>query len=96
MHGQLFGRDYRVIVHVIVWSADGVLTVPVGVLFRRDEDWAVFRLKNGCASPTMVKVGHRNGRMAEVLSGLSARDRVILHPSDLIKKGLAVSEREGG
>jgi HlyD family secretion protein len=32
--------------------------------------------------------------MAEVLSGLSAGDPVVLHPSDRIKKGVAVSERE--
>jgi len=88
------GHDYRVIVHVTVWSADEVLSVPVGALFRRDDDWAVFRLKDGRASTTIVKVGHRNGRVAEVLSGISDGDRVILHPSDRIKHGAAVSERE--
>lgn len=88
------GHDYRVIVHVTVWSADDVLTVPVGALFRRGEDWAVFLLKDGRASTTIVKVGHRNGRMAEILSGLSAGDRVVLHPSDRIKHGVAVSARE--
>ena len=36
------------------------------------------------------------GRMAEVLSGLSPGDRVILHPSDRVRKGVAVSERESG
>ena len=56
----------------------------------------VFTLKNGRANATIVTIGHRNGRMAEVLSGLSAGDRVILHPSDRIKKGVAVSERENG
>lgn len=88
------GHDYRVVVHVTVWGADDVLSVPVGALFRRDEDWTVFRLKDGRASTTIVKVGHRNDRRAEVLSGLSAGDRVILHPSDRIRHGVAVSERE--
>jgi HlyD family secretion protein len=63
-------------------------------LFRKDEDWAVFLLKDGRASTTIVKVDHRNGRIAEVLSGLSAGDRVVLHPSDRIRHGVAVSERE--
>lgn len=89
------GHDYRVIVHVTVWSGDDVLTVPVGALFRLGEDWAVFRLKDGRASTTIVKTDHRNGRMAEVLSGLSAGDQVVLHPSDRIKHGVAVSERAG-
>jgi HlyD family secretion protein len=90
------GHDYQVIVHVTVWSADDVLSVPVGALFRRGDQWAVFQLKDGRASVTVVKVGHRNGRVAEVLSGLSAGDRVVLHPSDRIKHGVAVSEREEG
>lgn len=89
-------HDYRVIVHVTVWSADDVLTVPVGALFRQGEEWAVFAVKDGRANATIVKIGHRNGRVAEVLSGLSAGDRVVLHPSDRIKKGVPVSERESG
>jgi HlyD family secretion protein len=82
-------------VHVTVWSADDVLMVPVGALFRQGEEWAVFAAKDGRASTATVKIGHRNSRMAEVLSGLSVGDRVILHPSDRIKHGVAVSEREG-
>jgi HlyD family secretion protein len=41
----------------------------------------------------MVQVGHRNARLAEVLSGLSAGDRVVLHPSDRIVDGARVAER---
>ena len=88
------GHDYRVIVHVTAWSADDVLSVPVGALFRQGEDWAVFSVRDGRASAAIVKIDHRNGRMAEVLSGLSAGDRVVLHPSDRINKGVAVSQRE--
>ena len=89
------GHDYRVIVHVTVWSADDVLSVPVGALFRQVDEWAVFIVKNGRASTVTVTIGRRNGRTAEVLSGLSEGDRVVLHPSDRIKKGVRVSEREG-
>lgn len=88
------GNDYRVIVHVAVWSADDVLTVPVAALFRQGNDWAVFSFRDGRARSTVVTIGHRNERVAEVLSGLSARDRVILHPSDRIRDGVSVSERE--
>ena len=88
------GHDYRVIVHVTVWNADDVLSVPVGALFRQGEDWAVFSLKDGRANATIVTIGHRNGRMAEVLSGLSAGDRVVLHPSDRVRNGVSVAQRE--
>lgn len=87
------GHDYRVIVHVTVWKADGVLTVPVGALFRRNEDWAAFVLRKGRARVTPVQIGSRNSRVAEVRSGLAEGDRVVLHPSDRIKDGSAVAER---
>ena len=87
------GHDYRVIVHVTIWQGDNVLTVPVGALFRVGEDWAVFTVKEGRARTTLVKVDHRNDRMAEVVSGLSEGDQVILHPSDRIAEGVAVEER---
>jgi HlyD family secretion protein len=87
------GHDYRVTVHVAVWNAENASTVPVGALFRRGEDWAVFSLKDGRARATGVKIGHRNNQLAEVLSGLLAGDLVVLHPSDRISDGARVSER---
>jgi HlyD family secretion protein len=88
------GHDYRVIVHVTTWQSDSVLTLPVGALFRNGESWAVFAVKDGRARVTEVKIGHRNSRVAEVLSGLAEGDTVVLHPSDRIKEGTAVAERE--
>ena len=87
------GHDYRVIVHVTIWKGDNVLTVPVGTLFRVGEDWAVFAVRDGRARITIVKIDHQNGRVAEVVSGLSEGDRIILHPSDRIKDGVVVEER---
>jgi len=88
------GHDYRVIVHVTVWSAENAVTVPVGALFRTGDNWAVFAVTGGRARTTLVRIGHRNNRVAEVLSGVSVADRVVLHPSDRIKDGVAVAERE--
>jgi HlyD family secretion protein len=88
------GHDYRVIVHVLVWGAENALTLPIGALFRKGNDWAVYSVKAGRASITPVKIGHRNARTAEVVSGLVAGDRVVLHPSDRVKDGAAVSQRE--
>ena len=87
------GHDYRVIVHVTIWQGDKVLTVPVSALFRVGEEWAVYEVVDGRARTTVVKVDHRNDRVAEVVSGLSEGDRVILHPSDRITDGVSVAER---
>jgi HlyD family secretion protein len=87
------GDDYRVIVHVTVWSADAITTAPVSALFRVGDEWAVFRVESGRVRTTPVTVGHRNDRQAEIVAGLTAGDLVVLHPSDRIVDGSAVAER---
>jgi HlyD family secretion protein len=87
------GHDYRVTVHVAVWNAEDAIAVPVGVLFREGQDWAVFLVKEGRARATVVELAHRNNQLAEVLSGLAAGDRVVLHPGDRIVEGARVAER---
>jgi HlyD family secretion protein len=88
------GHDYRVTVHVTVWNADNVVTVPVGTLFRKGDSWAVFVIKEDRAQTALVQIGHRNSRVAEVISGLSVGDRLVLHPSDRISDGVKVVQRE--
>lgn len=88
------GHEYRVMVQVAVWSGEDALAVPVSALFRKGDEWAVFAVRNGRARSTNVTVGRRNSRVAQVLSGLLEGDRVVLHPSDRIRDGVAVSERE--
>jgi HlyD family secretion protein len=87
------GHDYRVTVHVPVWNSADAVTVPVAALFRHNGSWAVFGVIKGRALRTVVQIGHRNNKLAEVLSGLSVGDRVILHPSDRITFGVQVAER---
>jgi HlyD family secretion protein len=88
------GHDYRVVVHVTTWSAPDALTVPVSALFRKGDQWAVFTDENGRAKTVPVQIDHRNNRMAEVLSGLAAGDRVVLHPSDRIADGGRIARRD--
>ena len=88
------GHDYRVIVHVVIWKADDALTTPISALFRKGDDWAMFAIENGRARTTIVKIGHRNNRVAEVLGGLSGGTEVVLHPSDRIADGVKVVQRD--
>lgn len=87
------GHDYRVVVHVTTWSAAESLTVPVSALFRKGDQWAVFADENGRAKTVPVRIGHRNSRTAEALSGLATGDRVVLHPSDRITDGTRIAQR---
>jgi HlyD family secretion protein len=88
------GHDYRVVVHVVIWNADDALTVPISALFRKGDDWAVFAVENGRARTTIVKIGHRNNRVAAVLAGLRAGTQVVVHPSDRITEGSRIAQRE--
>ncbi|WP_376705328.1 HlyD family efflux transporter periplasmic adaptor subunit [Mesorhizobium sp. ISC25] len=88
------GHDYRVIVHVTIWKGDDILAVPVAALFRQGDDWAVFAVRDGRTRVSIIKIGQRNSRTAEVLSGLAPGDRVVLHPSDRVTDGVTVAERD--
>ncbi|MFN0051435.1 MAG: efflux RND transporter periplasmic adaptor subunit [Planctomycetales bacterium] len=87
------GDGFRVEAKIIVWEKQDVLQVPMSALFRKNGEWAVFRLMEQRAVLTPVEVGRRNGLAAEVLSGLSPGDIVIVHPSDRIAQGVKVRPR---
>lgn len=86
--------DYRIIVHVTIWQADNVVTAPAGALFRKGDNWAVFAVRDSRARSGIINVGKRNSRCAEILSGLTQGDEIVLHPSDRISDGVAVAEQE--
>lgn len=93
---KALGDRYRVEVRVAVWHADDVLVVPAGALFREGNTWMTFVYQNGSAKHVTVEAGHTDGRFTEVLSGLKAGDKVLLHPPDTVKDGTAVTERTDG
>jgi HlyD family secretion protein len=88
------GHDYRVVVHVVTWKGRNVLTAPIGALFRAHGKWAVFRNEGGRTRTVEIGIGHRNNRVAEVLSGLSERDQVVLHASDRVSDGTRITQRK--
>jgi len=88
------GHGFRLDTRIFIWRGEDVLTVPVGALFRDREAWAVFRVVDGEARLAPVEIGRRNTLEAQVVSGLAEGDRVIVHPSDRIADGVAVSDRE--
>lgn len=90
---ETLGHDFRVYARITAWRSDRVVRVPLSALFRQGDDWAVFRDADGNAELTLIEIGHRNREAAEVRSGLRPGDRVILHPSDRVHDGVAVSER---
>jgi HlyD family secretion protein len=87
------GDGFRVEARILVDRAEGVLRIPTGALFRSGEAWGVFRVEGNRAVQTFVEVGRRSQAEAEILSGLSEGDRVIVYPGDRVEDGVRVQER---
>jgi HlyD family secretion protein len=87
------GDGYRVDAHIVVDRRDDALMVPTGALFRRGDGWAVFRIADGQAHATAVRIGPRNASHAVVEDGLVAGARVIVYPTDAIRDGVRVAPR---
>jgi HlyD family secretion protein len=88
------GDGYRVEIRVVRWQADDVVKVPVGTLFRRGDDWSVFVAENGMVRLQTVQIGQRNDTEAQILSGLSPGQAVVLHPPDTLADGTRVVVRQ--
>ena len=93
---EQLGDRYRVEARIITWSIADVLQIPTGALFRRGGDWMCFVADSGRARMQKVEIDHNNGIAAEVISGVAAGQKVILHPPDVVTEGAAVRGREGG
>ncbi len=87
------GHGYQIDASIIRWQTDRALLVPVGALFRRGAEWAVFQVVDGRAQLTTIKIGHMNDETAELLGGLSAGAHVISHPGEGVADGVGVVPR---
>lgn len=85
------GHGFRVIARIGLWRGDGVLTIPVGALFRDGAHWATYVIRDGRVALQRITLGERNEEFAQVLDGLKVGEEVILHPSDLVVEGVAVT-----
>lgn len=89
------GDGYRVVSRIVTFSADEVITVPVGALFRTGDSWSVFRVEGDRAALQQVRLGRRSTEQAQILEGLAPGDRVVLHPGDRIEPGTLLTDSEG-
>jgi HlyD family secretion protein len=90
---KALGDGYRLEASFIIWEGKDVLQVPASALFRKQDGWAVFVVKNNRALHREVKVGQRTGLVAEILSGLSEGEEVISHPDNSIEEDTRIRPR---
>jgi HlyD family secretion protein len=89
------GHGFRVEVRIVVWEREDALQVPLTALFREAGGWALFVDDDGRARLRTVEVGRRSGLTAQVVAGVEAGERVVVHPSDRIADGVRIRSREG-
>lgn len=90
---QGLGHGFAVFLRVIEWETDAALQVPLGALFRRGDDWAIFVAEDGIARERSVVVGRRGARTAEILEGLEPGAQIVTHPSDAVADGVSIVDR---
>ncbi|MDK3073840.1 HlyD family efflux transporter periplasmic adaptor subunit [Sedimentitalea sp. JM2-8] len=87
------GHGFRVEARIVVWDAEDTLIVPASALFRNRTSWAVFVANDGVARLREIEIGPNNGTEAQVVSGLSEGDRVVLYPSSGLTDGTRIAAR---
>ncbi len=90
---QRLGDGYRVSARFIVDAVDDALRIPASALFRDAGGWAVFRVEGQRARRRSVQVGRVGEGFAEAREGLTAGDRVVVHPEHGLGDGAWVRLR---
>lgn len=90
---QRLGHGYRVETRIVLWRGEDVLKVPLTSLFRERGNWSLFVEEDGHARRRRVELGQSNGLEAEIIGGIQAGDRVVLHPSDRVVDGVRLGPR---
>jgi HlyD family secretion protein len=90
---RFIGDRFRVEGRIELWQTPKALTIPAGSLFRKGSAWAVFRNDHGIARSAIVEVGHHNGEVAEILSGLAEGEEIIIYPPDSVRENKRIQPR---
>jgi HlyD family secretion protein len=86
------GDSYRVEARVSTWESPGALHASAGAFFQRNGEWQTFVLDGSRARLRSIKIGHNNGREAEIIDGLKEGDEVIVYPGDKVTDGARVEQ----
>lgn len=84
------GDGWRVNASIVTLDEDAATVVPSGALIRRGSVWRVYTVSEGRARTRPVEIAARNARFAWIRSGLSAGERVVVHPPESLAEGVRV------
>jgi HlyD family secretion protein len=81
---QHLGEGFHVEVAILLLRKEQALKVPLGALFKVEDRWATYVIKENRAALRFLDISEKNEAEAVVISGLLEGEEVILFPSDLI------------
>jgi HlyD family secretion protein len=87
------GHGYQVDVEIVLWHGTNVLNVPVTALFRDQNKWAIFVVRENIAYKQIISIDHKNTFDVEVIAGLNEGDWYVSHPNNQITDNVKVSSR---
>lgn len=90
---ERLGDGYRVEASFIVWEGRDVLQMPASALFRDGANWAGYVVASGRAHRRQLRPGASDGLHTQVLEGIAAGERVVVHPDERVHDGVRVAER---
>lgn len=89
--GRALGVEYRVRVRIYTDTREQAVRIPRTALFRGSGGkWRAFTVRDGRAQMTDLNVGITNDTDAEIVSGVSAGDIVIVAPESALTSGTRV------
>ena len=87
------GDGYTVDASFIIWRGNSVLQVPASAIFRHQGHWALYRIVDGRAVLTLVRIGRRSGLAVEIQSELKPGTLVVKHPDNKVSEGVRLRLR---
>jgi HlyD family secretion protein len=87
------GDGYRVDARIAVFTQHEATIVPTGALFRINDKWNVYVVRDGRAELRPIILLRRSGRITAIASGLTVGESVIVYPSDRIAPNVRVAPR---
>lgn len=92
---KTLGDGFRVEAKIVIRStAADSLKVASGTLFRHEEDWCVYRIRNNRAELVKVSIGETNGQETEICNGVNESDVLIVYPNHQVRDGVFVIENK--
>lgn len=90
---EKLGHTFHTQLNIQVSKIDSALKIPTGAIMRQGSGWGVYQVIDGVAHLKLINLSLHGNEEAVVIEGLKEGDLVINYPSDKIKEGISVTEK---